>query len=94
MNKNQIETRLQQYLETEVLENRDIGLSPHTPLLELGLLNSMEISGLLAFVRRELGVTIRPDAVTGPRFHSIESIARTIVECSIRDEATAGEQTR
>ena len=47
----------------EILEGEGDDLRPDTPLLELGILNSIEIGRLLAFIERAHGVRVPPTAI-------------------------------
>lgn len=63
------------YIQEEFLEDSDVTeLEEDTPLLEWGVLNSMNTAVLLAFIRTELGVAVPPTHITGRHFHSIGSV--------------------
>lgn len=53
-------------------------LDERTPLLEYGILTSMNTAVLLTFVREELGVEIPPDRINGEHFRDVRSIAELV----------------
>jgi acyl carrier protein len=55
-------------------------LSVTTPLLEWGLLNSLNTATLLGFIRAELGVVIPPMAINPRNFKDIDSISALVAE--------------
>ncbi|MGK5533263.1 phosphopantetheine-binding protein, partial [Streptomyces sp. URMC 129] len=50
------------------------GVDADTPLLEWGILNSMNTAKLLTFVREELGVEVPVTRITGRDFGSLRAI--------------------
>jgi len=52
------------------------GLSRDTPLLEWGLINSLEMRALIAFIEREFSVHVPPEQVIAKNFASIAALAR------------------
>jgi acyl carrier protein len=79
----EISSKLTDYVREQFLGDSEISeLSPDTPLLEWGVLNSMNTSILLTWIRVELGVAVPPTHITGRNFHSLESITDMIVELS------------
>lgn len=55
-------------------------LDSDTPLLEWGVLNSMNTSVLLNYIRTELDVTVPPTYITGRHFHTVETITDMVHE--------------
>lgn len=54
------------------------GLRDDDPLLELGIIDSIKVFQLLAFVESSFGVTLKPSDLTVESFFSIETIARLV----------------
>ncbi len=54
-------------------------LTARTPLLELGVLNSVETSRLVAYIRETFGVRLPPTALTANNFRDLETIAGLVV---------------
>jgi acyl carrier protein len=71
------------YIEENFLSGSDgVKIQPDTPLLEWGVLNSMNTSRLLSHIRQQLGVTIPPTYITGRHFKTVASIADLVYELS------------
>lgn len=71
---------LKSYVSSEILDGEDIGLEASTPLIEWGIVNSMEIARLVAFIQDRWGVAIPGDMITLEHFKDLYSISRLIVE--------------
>ena len=69
---------LRHYVVREILEGNDDGFNGQTPLLEWGLLNSMEMVRMLAFIRATFGVEIAPDQVTPAHFRTVDTIVELL----------------
>ena len=54
-------------------------LTPDAPLLQWGVLNSMNTARLLAFIREELGVVVPPQNITGRHFKSLGTINELVL---------------
>jgi acyl carrier protein len=70
---------LKQYISDKILDGEDVGLDATTPLVAWGLLNSMEIARLVAFVRKRFDVAISPDKVTVEHFKDLDTLTRLVV---------------
>nr|WP_155073924.1 acyl carrier protein [Streptomyces taklimakanensis] len=57
-------------------------LEPDTPLLEWGVLTSMNTSLLLNYIRTELKVTVPPAYITGKHFRDLRAITDMVRELS------------
>ncbi|GHO60134.1 acyl carrier protein [Ktedonobacter robiniae] len=79
MSRIEIVERLKQYFITEVLDGKDIGLDESTPLLEWGVINSLEIVRLLGFIQQQFGVEVPADDITAEYFSSLLSITDLIL---------------
>jgi acyl carrier protein len=69
---------LKQFFRREVLEGSEVGLDGTTPLLELGLLNSMSVLLLLNDIEQKLGVLISRDEVNPENLKDIDAIVRMV----------------
>ncbi|AXK35447.1 acyl carrier protein [Streptomyces armeniacus] len=66
---------IRQYVQENFLDDSDVTeLAPDTPLLEWGVLTSMNTSLLLAFIRTELDVVVPPTHITGRHFASLDAV--------------------
>ena len=72
--------QLKSYFAQDVLSGKDIGLDETTPLLEWGIINSLEMVRLLQFIRKQLKVDIPPDKLVADSFTDIVSIANLVLE--------------
>jgi len=63
------------WISREVLEGADVGLTESTPLLELGLINSLTVVRLNDFASSQFGVRIPHIALTPQNLSSIRAIA-------------------
>jgi flavin reductase (DIM6/NTAB) family NADH-FMN oxidoreductase RutF/acyl carrier protein len=65
-------------------------LDEETPLLEWGVLNSMNTAVLLTYIRDEVGVRVPPDRINGRNFKNTRSIAAMIAELAIAANTPSG----
>jgi acyl carrier protein len=67
--------RLTEFIQERLLSEPDPkGIAPDTPLLEWGILTSINTAQLLTFIRDELGTNIPPTELTGTNFQNLDSI--------------------
>jgi len=67
--------KLTEYTKTELLGGQQADdLTSTTPLLEWGVLNSLQTARLLAYLREEFGVRVPPARLNGHHFRDLESI--------------------
>ncbi len=71
--------QLKSCIAQDVLGGKDIGLDETTPLLEWGIINSLEIVRLLSFIRKQFGVDISANEITAESFASISSVAELVL---------------
>ncbi|MBP2328677.1 acyl carrier protein [Kibdelosporangium banguiense] len=73
---------LTRYIESHLLDgDSSIGLTVETPLLEWGVLNSIETARLVAHIRDEFGVRVPPAKMVSKHFSNIDRIADLV--CSL-----------
>ncbi|TCO44750.1 acyl carrier protein [Actinocrispum wychmicini] len=73
--------KLAKYVELELLDGKDItDFTTTTPLLEWGLLNSIETARLVAYIREEFGIRVPPTEMVSRNFQDIERIADLVSE--------------
>ncbi|BCL84565.1 acyl carrier protein [Ktedonobacteria bacterium brp13] len=75
--------RVQKYFVHQVLDGRSAGLDETTPILEWGLINSIEIVRLLNFIHKELNVEIPAYQITNDNFMNIGTIADMVLRNQI-----------
>lgn len=71
---------LKRYIAQDVLAGKDIGLDETTPLLEWGIMNSLEIVRLLSFIRKQFAVDIPADKLVADSFTSVSAVADLVLE--------------
>ncbi|MEU4428967.1 acyl carrier protein [Actinoplanes sp. NPDC024001] len=65
-----------EYVATRLLGPENAAdLTSTTPLLELGVLNSIETARLVAYIRATFGVRLSPATMTATNFRDLETIA-------------------
>ena len=64
-------------------------LDKTTPLLEWGILNSLNTAILIGYIYRELGISVPADRVDASAFRSVESISLMLTEVAARPGALA-----
>ncbi|MCO5967365.1 MULTISPECIES: acyl carrier protein [Actinoallomurus] len=72
---------LQKFIEEKILDTSEVAIEPDTPLLELGILNSLTTTRLVGFIRDQFGVEIPMSEMVGDNFKDLASISRLVREC-------------
>ena len=67
------------YILEEVLEGDEEEIENTTPLLKLGVLNSMEIVRLVSFINREFGVWIPNSEISADNFKDLDAITNLVM---------------
>ena len=89
MQRSEILHDLKDYIAHTVLDGKDIGLDETTPLLEWGVINSIEIVRLANFIQNQFHVAIPPHKFVGDRFADLASITDLVCE-TIQEHSIAG----
>nr|AFP87532.1 proline carrier protein [Streptomyces sp. CNQ-418] len=87
MTREAVQEQLADYIRRSFLDDDTTALEPNTPLLEWGILNSMNTAKLLTYIREELNVDVPPTHITGSYFKSLDTITDLVL--SIRSETAA-----
>jgi clorobiocin biosynthesis protein CloN5 len=75
----QVSAKLLSFIRNSFLAGDPSGeLSVETPLLEFGILNSLNTAEMIAYIRDEFGVNITFDEVTVTTFKSVESLGSVV----------------
>jgi acyl carrier protein len=72
--------QLKNYIAQNVLDGEDIGLDETTPLLEWGVMNSLEIARIIAFIHEHFHVEVPVERLDADTFGNLHSIANLILE--------------
>ena len=70
---------LRTFIAQQLLRGDDTGLDEQTPLLELGIVDSMGIMELTTFVEKQFGVTIPQGELSAANFASIDALSRLVL---------------
>lgn len=73
-----VQAELIAFINAEILESEDSGLDIDTPLLAIGILDSLAMVSLIAKIEDAFGVKVPDDAVTPDNFQSVAAIARMV----------------
>lgn len=73
-----IQTKIQHFIGKEILFGKAAGLDKDTPLLEWGVINSLEMHSLVAFIEREFRVVVPGDSIVAEHFASIAALSRLV----------------
>lgn len=66
------------FITDSILEGRDQGLDGTTPLLEWGIINSIELVKLVKFLEERFSVTVPHKALVPDNLKDADSIARMV----------------
>lgn len=78
INNTKVQTELIAFINAEILESEDSGLDIDTPLLAIGILDSLAMVSLIAKIEDAFGVRVPDDAVTPDNFQSVAAIAQMV----------------
>ena len=80
MTKDNIIEQVSDFVRQELLDGDPRGeLDETTPLLEWGVLNSLNTVRLLTFIREELGVAVPPAEINAQNLKNVRAIAAMVV---------------
>ena len=68
------QTMLINYIKTEFLHGRNVTIKPEDDLLESGILNSIGLLQLVAYVEETMGIEVPPEDVVYENFHSTAAL--------------------
>jgi len=80
MKQSKIIEELKGYISREILDGKDIGLDKSTPLLEWGIINSMEIARIVSFIQSRFHVGIPDDKILPEYFMNLTAISGLVVK--------------
>ncbi|MFD0920682.1 phosphopantetheine-binding protein [Saccharopolyspora rosea] len=85
VDRGEVLTKLTDYVRRELLDGDPGGdLTTRTPLLEWGVLKSLETARLVGYLRTEFGVRVPSSSMVGDNFRDIERIADLVTSLSVR----------
>ena len=80
MQRSEVLQQVRGYISKQVLDGRDIGLNETTPLLEWGLINSLEIVRLLSFVQQQFNIEVPGEMIIADHFINLASVTDLVLE--------------
>lgn len=75
----EIERELMAFIVNELLDGKQAGIDSETPLLEWGVIDSMSMANLLAFIETRFGVEVPPKDLTAQHFKSLKTISALVL---------------
>lgn len=79
MRREEIISKLADYVRTELVEDEGRELNEETPLLQWGILDSMGIVNLLAFIEEDFGIEVPDDGVRPEHFETLGKLSDMLV---------------
>lgn len=73
MNDDEMLAELRTFIANEFLDGRDAGLDADTPLLEWGVIDSISVSMLTAFVKERFGIDVPQSEVTAENLENLKA---------------------
>jgi acyl carrier protein len=83
-----IHERIREFVVDAFPQARSRAVQPHTPLLESGILDSLGVLSLVAFLQDQLGVRVDDEDLVPENFQTIERVAAFACR-KLWDEAAA-----
>lgn len=71
-------SEIRDYIVTQLRQRTDVDVTDQTPLIESGVLTSLEAVDLVAFLEERYRVEIDPDEINETDFQTISSIAALV----------------
>lgn len=94
MQRLEVMEQLQKYFVEQVLDGKNIGLDETSPLLEWGVINSIEIVRLLTFIHKRFDIEIPPGQMTADNFVDIGTIADMVLRNQAAVSTPGSDSTR
>jgi acyl carrier protein len=70
-----ITERIEQFISTEFLEGEKIGVGSDASLLETGIIDSIGLFRLVAFLEESFAISVQPEDLLAENFESIDAIS-------------------
>jgi acyl carrier protein len=79
MDQSDVLEKLKHFVRQDVLKGKKVEIDAETPLLESGILNSMEVIRTIKFIQDAFGVKMPATKVTGENFQNLRQLTRIVV---------------
>ena len=73
MTREEMLSKLKQFVGEELLEGRDAGLDEHTPLLEWGVIDSLSVAELVSFTSERFEIDVPQREVTPDNLKDLDA---------------------
>lgn len=73
-----IERKLCQFIDTALMRGQGVDLTPSTPLLEYGILDSFAIFRIVSFVEEEFEIALPLELLNADDFATVSTITRFV----------------
>jgi acyl carrier protein len=70
--------KIREFIQRDLISDPNVVLADETPLLEWGLVTSLNIAKLLLFVREEFSVRVGPEHVVGRNFCTLDAVTALV----------------
>ncbi len=84
MNRDELLNELTRYVVEELLDGDADELDASTPLLELGVLNSLETARMMGFVQKKYGISVPAEALKVENLQTLSAIADLVYDARPR----------
>ncbi|AKQ65686.1 hypothetical protein A176_002598 [Myxococcus hansupus] len=84
MNRDTLLKELTHYVVEELLDGDSNELDASTPLLELGVLNSLETARMMAFVQKKYGISVPAEALKVENLQTLSAITDLVYDARPR----------
>jgi 2-hydroxymuconate-semialdehyde hydrolase len=74
-----VKVLIRSFIAERLLKGNAEGLDEHTPLLELGIVDSMGITELTAFLEKEFALALPPEELSAMNFSSIDALVHLVL---------------
>ncbi|RUQ94628.1 acyl carrier protein [Legionella septentrionalis] len=78
-----ISQKLMNFINSALLNDVNSGLTEDSPLLELGVINSLQTIQLVVFIKKEFNCLIPDEEINLDNFRSVKSLANLILSCAV-----------
>ncbi|AEI67802.1 acyl carrier protein [Corallococcus macrosporus] len=86
MNRDDLLDDLTRYVAEELLDGDAEELDSSTPLLELGVLNSLETARMMGFIQKQYGITVPSESLKVENLQTISAIADLVYEAKSKQQ--------
>lgn len=80
---------LKEFIETRFLPDSGEGIETDSPLLQLGILTSLNTTELIAHIQDRYGLFMPPEYIVGRNFKSLDTITKLVVRIQTDPAAMA-----